>query len=106
MDREPVQDPTLDVFVNVGSSLMVQWSRLCFHCRGHRFDPWLGNQDPTYLLVQQKKKKKVFINVNNIIALCPHASTLRPSLSDLSHPCLSFHHTWNVFCLQVILALL
>ena len=58
MDREPVQDPTLDVFVNVGSSLVVQWSRLCFHCRGHRFDPWLGNQDPTYLLVQQKKKKK------------------------------------------------
>lgn len=55
-DREPVQDPTLEMFVNVGTSLVVQWSRLCFHSRGHRFDPWLGNQDLTYLLVQQQKK--------------------------------------------------
>ena len=23
--------------------LAVQWLRLCFHCRGHRFDLWLGN---------------------------------------------------------------
>ena len=28
------------------------------HCRGHRFDPWSGNQDPTCLTVWQKKKKK------------------------------------------------
>ena len=27
----------------VGTSLVVQWLRLCFHCRGHRFSPWSGN---------------------------------------------------------------
>ena len=24
-------------------SLVVQWLRLCFHYRGHRFDAWCGN---------------------------------------------------------------
>ena len=31
---------------------------LCPQCRGHRFNPWLGNKDPTYSLVGPKKKKK------------------------------------------------
>ena len=26
-----------------GTSLVVQGLRLCFQCRGPRFDPWLGN---------------------------------------------------------------
>ena len=26
-----------------------------FHCRGPRFDPWLGNQDPACHVVQPKK---------------------------------------------------
>ena len=30
-----------------GTSLAVQELRLCLHCRGHGFDPWWGNQDPT-----------------------------------------------------------
>ena len=29
-----------------------------FHCRGHGFDPWLGNYDPAYHVVQAKKKIK------------------------------------------------
>ena len=29
-----------------------------FHCRGPRFDPWLGNEDPTRLAARPKKKKK------------------------------------------------
>ena len=29
-----------------------------FHCRGHRFDPWLGSQDPSCCLRSGKKKKK------------------------------------------------
>ena len=31
----------------MGSSLMIQWLRktLCFHCKGPRFDPWLGFPD-------------------------------------------------------------
>ena len=33
---------------------------LCFQCRGHGFDPWLGNLDPTCSAVcsQTEKKKK------------------------------------------------
>ena len=27
-----------------------------FHCKGNRFDPWSGNEDPT--CCQRKKKKK------------------------------------------------
>ena len=26
----------------------------CFHCRGHRFDPWLGKEDPTSWVVWPK----------------------------------------------------
>ena len=29
-----------------------------FHCKGHGFDAWWGNQDPTCCVVQQKKKKE------------------------------------------------
>ena len=31
---------------------------LCFHCRGHGFDPWSGNQDSTSHMARPKKKKK------------------------------------------------
>ena len=31
---------------------------LPFHCRGRRFDPGSGNEDPTCLTVWPKKKKK------------------------------------------------
>ena len=30
-----------------------------FHCRGHRFDPWSGSQDPTSHEAWQKKKNLV-----------------------------------------------
>ena len=29
-----------------GTSLVVQWLRLCFHCRGNGFSPWLGAKIP------------------------------------------------------------
>ena len=29
---------------------------LRFHCRGHRFDPWLGNYDPTCHEARSEKK--------------------------------------------------
>ena len=31
---------------------------LHFHCRGHGFDPWLGNYDPASYVAQPKKKEK------------------------------------------------
>ena len=31
---------------------------LHFQCRGHEFDPWLGNWDPTCRAAQPKKTKK------------------------------------------------
>ena len=27
----------------LGTSLAVQWFRLCFQCRGHEFETWLGS---------------------------------------------------------------
>ena len=30
----------------------------CFHCRGHGFNPWSGNWDPTCHAVQPKTNKK------------------------------------------------
>ena len=27
----------------------------CFHCRGHKFDPWLRNKDPTCCDVVKQK---------------------------------------------------
>ena len=30
----------------------------CFWCREHGFDPWSGNQNPTFHVICQKKKKK------------------------------------------------
>ena len=36
--------------------------RLHFHCRGHKFIPWLGNQDPASLEAGSKKKKRLVIH--------------------------------------------
>ena len=30
----------------------------CFHCRGHRFNPWSGNYDPACPKARPKKRKK------------------------------------------------
>ena len=32
---------------------------LCSHCRGHRFDLWSGNLNPTCHMLQPKKKKTI-----------------------------------------------
>ena len=29
--------------ITTGNPLVVQWLRMCFHCRGCELDPWLGN---------------------------------------------------------------
>ena len=31
---------------------------LCFHCRGHGFEPWSGNSDPASHVAKKKKKKR------------------------------------------------
>ena len=38
------------------TSLAVQWSRIPFQRRGHGFDPWSGNSDPTCQKSQQLAK--------------------------------------------------
>ena len=40
-----------------GTFLVVK--TLCSQYRGHRFNPWLRNCDPTCCVVWAKKKKKV-----------------------------------------------
>ena len=30
----------------LGTSLVAQWLRICFQCRGQRFDLWLGTKIP------------------------------------------------------------
>ena len=35
----------------------------CFHFRGHRFDLWLGNKDPTCHTAQGKKPNYSFKNL-------------------------------------------
>ena len=32
---------------------------LHFHCRGHGFNPWLGNQDPACCIAQKRKKNEI-----------------------------------------------
>ena len=42
---------------SVGTSLVVQWLRLCFHCPGHGFDLRLGNRSCMQCGKAKKKKK-------------------------------------------------
>ena len=42
---------------------VVQWLRLCFHYRGHEFDPWSGNMPHSLAKIFFTKFKKV--NNNN-----------------------------------------
>ena len=39
---------------------------LCFQCRGHGFDSWLGNKDPTCCMAQPKEKKMNKITIRII----------------------------------------
>ena len=39
------------------TSLVVQWLRLCFQCRGCEFDPWSGSEDPMCLWSQKPRTK-------------------------------------------------
>ena len=44
----------------LGTSLMVQWLRLCASTAwGQGINPWLGNQDPGCCMAWPKKKKKI-----------------------------------------------
>ena len=36
-----------------------------FHCRGHRFDSWLGNYDPMGHCQKKKKKKAVELRLSS-----------------------------------------
>ena len=49
-----------------GTSLVVQWLRLCLQCRGRGFNPWIGNKDPTCLKAKtQNIKQKQYCNQFN-----------------------------------------
>ena len=55
------KDDTLKMIQRI--SLVVQWVRLCFHCRRHGFCPWLGNEDPASHSVWPKNLKKIKITL-------------------------------------------
>ena len=44
-----------------GYSLVVHWLRLCFHCRGCRFRPWLGNYDVANCMVWHPQKETLWV---------------------------------------------
>ena len=48
----------------LGTSLVVQWLRTLFYCRGHGFDPWLGNLRSRMLQGAAKK------NPNKMSLVC------------------------------------
>ena len=48
----------------IGTSLVVQWLRLCFHCKGHGFYPWSGKFCRPAGMV--KKKRGNMIRVGKI----------------------------------------
>ena len=45
--------------LSLGTSLAIQWLRLRFHCRGHGFNPYSGNKDPTCHVVWSKKMQEI-----------------------------------------------
>ena len=50
------------IMVYLGTSLAVQWFKtLCFQCRGHGFNPWLGSLRYHMSHGLAKKKKKVYL---------------------------------------------
>ena len=45
---------------------------LCFHSKGHGFNSWLGNQDPTCCMRRgQKTKKKISYSLETLSTLLP-----------------------------------
>lgn len=42
-------------FPPLSPNITVQWLRLCFWCRGYRFNPWSGNENSTCHAAQPKK---------------------------------------------------
>ena len=57
-----------------GTSLVVQWLTLLSQCRGHRFDPWLGNWGLTWLMVGPKEKKKTYSSMKGVSSLDLHSA--------------------------------
>ena len=53
----------------------------CVQCRGRRFKPWLGNEDPTCHRAWSKSKKYMAIKFPQISDLYTHFPSLSPSLS-------------------------
>ena len=41
----------------LGTSLVIQWLRLCFQCRGQGFNPWSANWVPKCLVAKKKKER-------------------------------------------------
>ena len=49
----------------LGTFPVVRWVRLCFQWKGHRFDPQLGIQDPTYQVGWPKNRNQ---NLRSILS--------------------------------------
>ena len=62
----------------LGTSLVIQWLRLCFQCRGQGFNPWSANWVPKCLVAKKKRREietnsrvqKTLSNVPTIIYVC------------------------------------
>ena len=116
-NRETAQDPTLEMFVNVGSPWWSSDQDCASTARGTGSIPGWGTKMSHTSWCSSKKKMLISVDSVNIIALCPHTSTLRPSRSleavqrpslslseqlrpDLSYFCSSFHHSCSHTLLQ------
>ena len=75
----------------MGTSLMVQWLRLCaFTAWGQGIDPWLGNWDPGCCMAWPKKKNPQFWERVPGLRWTPKGSVMSDSLEPLG-----LYSPWN-----------
>ena len=102
--RHPVLSATVSQFNvslkkrGLGTSLVVQWLRLCSQCRGPRFDPWSDNQ----ILHATAKKSHMLQRLQKI----PRVAT-KPWHNQINikeereeaclQPCCSVTRNWDFF---------
>ena len=82
-----------------GTSLVVQWLRLCFHRRGRGLDPCSGNYNPACLKVQQKNK------INKMKWKAHPLSSLRQPLRPSLRPQLPKPPNLSLLCSASIVSL-
>ena len=89
---------------------------LHFHCRGHGFNPWLGNQDPACCIAQKRKKNEIKFKIQ-LFSHTSHISSshvwLMATMLNSQVPYISAHiwaqyhapPSWNAPYYQVTLYL-